>query len=1049
MKRVMIIALYVIFIILLMSITLAPCVIAADVVVGPGVSIQAAIDTASNGDVIIIQPGTYYENIDFLGKAITIKSTDPNDPDVLAITIIDGNQAGSVVAFNNGEGNDTIINGVTLQNGKANYGGGIYCNGASPTISKCIITQNSAFGTPGMIRYKHYDDDADGGGIYCKASSPIITNCIIKNNMTNHSGAGICCDFSSSPNITHCIISENFCTQGEAEPNGGGICCWDNSSPTISNCTINDNSAAVGGGVYCYGDSIPIIIDCTITGNSCVSRGGGICCYNSRLSTPMAISNCTISENSAETGGGISCKYISPTITNCILTENLATTNGGGIYVDHCSPAITDCVIRGNSANRAGGGIFNDFFSSPIIANCIINNNTTNTSGGGIYCRDAPACVTNCTIYKNSASSGGDGIYCYKSSPYIVNSIIWGNELYSAPGSNPKLNYCNIQDGYPGLGNIDTDPLFANPNNGDFHLSNFSSCINQGHPRMFDSDTSRSDMGAYGGEGGLDPNSINITVAIDGSKNYTTIQDAIDYAVAGDTITVFPGEYKENLLIGRKNIALVSQNSTATTIIDGSHLGSVISLANVGTSALINGFTIQNGLADYVGGIYSYNSSYTLTNCLISKNSATGQNTSGGGIYSYNSCPVIINCTISGNKVDDINGSGGIYTDSYPTTTLTIVNSILWGNTALGNPSEISSGGYSSLNVTYSVIQGGGGGEGNIFTNPMFMDPNNGDYHLLPRSRCIDAGINSEVPAYLTKDFEGDQRILDGDNDGKATIDIGVDEYLFIDTDGDGMPDDWEEKYGLNSAVDDASGDLDGDGFTNFQEYLSGTKPNDLNSKPQYPTADAGADQIVNERATVTLNGAGSTDPDDGIVAYSWSQIDGIEVILSDAGTIQPMFIAPNAMPDGSTLTFQLTVIDNGGLPSTPDTCIVNVLWENDPPVANAGLDQMVDEGSVVTLNGSASNDPDDGIGTYSWSQLKGSPVTLSDAHVVHPTFTASNIGSSSQGVDLEFELSIKDKGNLYSTDTCIVHVTWKDGCCDSNCFISTVKFSDYFGHNI
>ena len=72
--------------------------------------------------------------------------------------------------------------------------------------------------------------------------------------------------------------------------------------------------------------------------------------------------------------------------------------------------------------------------------------------------------IINCTIYGNSTPSEGDGIYCLKSSPYIVNTILWENELFTAPGSNPKLSYCNIQAGYPGLGNIEADPLFLDPN---------------------------------------------------------------------------------------------------------------------------------------------------------------------------------------------------------------------------------------------------------------------------------------------------------------------------------------------------------------------------------------------------------------------------------------------------------------------------------------------------------------------------------------------------------------------------------------------------------
>ena len=141
-------------------------------------TIQAAIDAANNGDVIIVDPNTYYETINFQGKAVTLKSTDPNDPSIVAATIIDGNEQGPVVTFNNGEDVESILSGFTLQKGKTDYGGGIYCESSSPTISNCAISDNSAL---------------YGGGIYCEASSPSIINCTISGNSSEVKGGGIYC----------------------------------------------------------------------------------------------------------------------------------------------------------------------------------------------------------------------------------------------------------------------------------------------------------------------------------------------------------------------------------------------------------------------------------------------------------------------------------------------------------------------------------------------------------------------------------------------------------------------------------------------------------------------------------------------------------------------------------------------------------------------------------------------------------------------------------------------------------------------------------------
>ena len=188
------------------------------------------------------------------------------------------------------------------------------------------------------------------------------------------------------------------------------------------------------------------------------------------------------------------------------------------------------------------------------------------------------------------------------------------------------------------------------------------------------------------------------------------------------------------------------------------------------------------------------------------------------------------------------------------------------------------------------------------------------------------------------------------------------------------------------------------------------------------PTANAGPDQTVDEGTTVTLDGSNSTDPDDGIASYQWTQTAGTPITFSDSTAAKPTFASPDVGPGGEALTFQLTVTDNGGLQDT-DTCIVNVTWENEPPTADAGPDQTVDEGTTVTLDGSNSTDPDDGIASYQWTQTAGTSVTLSDATAAKPTFTSPDVGPG--GEALTFQLTVTDNGGLQDTETCIVNVTW------------------------
>lgn len=178
------------------------------------------------------------------------------------------------------------------------------------------------------------------------------------------------------------------------------------------------------------------------------------------------------------------------------------------------------------------------------------------------------------------------------------------------------------------------------------------------------------------------------------------------------------------------------------------------------------------------------------------------------------------------------------------------------------------------------------------------------------------------------------------------------------------------------------------------------------------PQADAGSDQTVNEGVEVALDGSFSVDIDDGIKSHFWKQTGGPDVALSDPTFSQPTFTAPDVGPDGASLTFDLTVTDNGGLQNT-DSCIVNVTWQNEPPRAVVTPDYSeVPEGTEVTMDGSASEDSDDGIAAYAWTQVEGDPVVLSDPTLPVTKFTAPKTDPL-VGKNIKLKLTVKDHGGL------------------------------------
>ncbi len=275
-----------------------------------------------------------------------------------------------------------------------------------------------------------------------------------------------------------------------------GIYCHSQASPTIMNCTIIENASS---GIYCSGFVGPTIMNCTITENT----SSGIRCSSS------TITGCTITEN---TGSGIYSDSGFVEITGCMIAGNTAWSAGGGIYCGGSGfVEITDCTITGNLVTNMvfgrGAGVCLDS-SNARLTNCVISENLSIRDGGGVYCSDGDVDLINCTFSGNLAVFYGGGLLLDGSAlgdpplSYARNCVFWGNvaglgpemALWASEAVGPELwvAFCDVQGGEAaayvedggalvwGWGNIDSDPLFGDPNSGDYHVAAGSPCIDAG-----------------------------------------------------------------------------------------------------------------------------------------------------------------------------------------------------------------------------------------------------------------------------------------------------------------------------------------------------------------------------------------------------------------------------------------------------------------------------------------------------------------------------------------------------------------------------------------
>ncbi len=368
-------------------------------------TIQAAIDTVPLGAIITVADGTYDEHIDFHGKAITVRSA--NGPEVTSIGVDSPWSTPSRVTFTSSEDRSSVLDGFTVTGGDAEYGGGIYISGSSPTIRNCIISHNRA--------------GWSGGGIYVDGGSPLIQETEIRNNVTtvNH-GAGIALVDSGA-------VLENVRFEGNGANRRGGALYWDaDSTPSLTNITAVNNLSRNDDGGALYGLATATVAGCALSGNSTLDGKGGALYFDG---PSLTLEDCEISGNDATSrGGGLYVANGSVVLRRCTLSDNQASIEGGGWYGVMVPEAeVEDTTFSGNAVFQNGAGVAL-YRSSALFRRTRFEDNTASQYGGGLSAtEDSHVTLSACVFEGNTAGGGGGGLSTLTSYLYLDNSVFQHN----------------------------------------------------------------------------------------------------------------------------------------------------------------------------------------------------------------------------------------------------------------------------------------------------------------------------------------------------------------------------------------------------------------------------------------------------------------------------------------------------------------------------------------------------------------------------------------------------------------------------------------------
>jgi uncharacterized repeat protein (TIGR01451 family) len=671
----------------------------------------------------------------------------------------------------------TVLDGFTITagNGTADDDGGGMKNYGSPTLTNVTFSGNH------------------GGGLYNYQSSPTLTNVIFIVNLSDSNGGGMLNIENCNPTLFNVTFSGNRAGNGYG---GGGMFNY-MSRPTLVSVTFSGND---GNGMYNVMGGNPTLISVTFSGNI----GGGM--SNIFTSTPT-LTNVTFNDNagrgmynwlsnptlanvifSGNSGGGMNNNGSSPSLTNVTFISNTATDGGGMNNGDGSSPVLTNVAFISNTATNKGGGMSNDGGSHPMLTDVTFSGNQSTVNGGGMWNGDSHPTLTNVVFSDNRTAWNGGGLFNWSSAPTLTNVIFNNNQATISGGglgnfnnSSPELTNVTFSrntatDNGGGMANDSSAPTLTNIT----FISNTATSgggmqNDNGSTPTLASVTFNSNAASNSG-GGMVNNSSNPTlINVTFSGNRTTDAGSSGGGMSNNdsnpTLTYVT--FSDNRTAGWGGGGMGNDNSNPTlthVTFSGNRTagccgGGMVNIGN-SNSRLTNVTFSGNSATNYGGGLLNSESNPTLTNVLFSGNTVTDVSSYGGGMSNHNGGhPTLINATFSGNQAG---GSGGGMGNIGGT--LTLVNSIVWGNAAITG-SQIYNDGSSASIVTYSDVQGGYSGAGNLNVDPNFVAPiaataaptTTGNYHLQAASYAIDAGNNLSVT--VATDLDGQPRIIDGSVD--------------------------------------------------------------------------------------------------------------------------------------------------------------------------------------------------------------------------------------------------------------------------------------------